>query len=191
MCPLTHTYVNKNKRVCLFLLLVLSTIASSCATPEQRYKTLSFFFDGVPSPESNQPEELEPVSAELKELQLSMHPPFAQRKCQLCHASGYSNALRLPKSELCASCHSSDQVAGKFLHGPAGSGQCYACHDPHRSKLPNLLLSEGSSLCAQCHQEENYPGIDTHRVEKGDSCLECHNPHGADNPNFLRDENII
>ncbi|MCF6283926.1 MAG: cytochrome c3 family protein [Candidatus Hydrogenedentes bacterium] len=158
-----------------------------CQTPDRKYRTLSIFFDGVPDPNAPVLNYTGENKTRIEEESTwSFHLPFAERKCDACHSGTFSNALRAEKNLLCATCHTSDQIGGTYIHGPVASGQCYACHHPHKSKLPHLLLAEGPELCIQCHDTETYPQLETHRAEKGDACLECHNPHASENAYLIQ-----
>ncbi len=163
--------------------LALIGLLVTCSTPERRYTVLSTFFDGVPDPNAREAEVASRATnaAVGEEIQYSLHLPWEQRKCELCHEVMFSNSLKIEKSLLCATCHENEQVDGAYVHGPAASGQCYACHSPHKSKFPHLLLAEGDTLCGQCHNEDTYADIELHRAEKGNDCLTCHNPHSSDN----------
>ncbi len=161
---------------------------TGCATPESRYKTLSFFFDGVPEPGQEVVVETtnSVVETRPEEPTFYVHQPYAERRCDLCHEGGFSNRLRTVKTKLCGLCHSGEEFEGSVKHGPAVSGQCYGCHDPHKSRYEHLLLDSGSAICGQCHTLETYPGLDKHRAEQGDECLACHSPHSSDKDGLLR-----
>ncbi len=172
----------------LGLLLTISCVA--CASRETRYHVLSLFFDGVPPPyqaaATLSPEETAGGPTEVVAPLHSEHPPFAQKRCELCHNRQKANILIVEKHEICGTCHTTDMFEGAFRHGPAASSQCYACHDPHESGYPNLLFTSGSAICAKCHNPETFVEIDRHRSEQGEECLSCHMPHVADKPYLLK-----
>lgn len=163
--------------------------APGCAGPEARFRVLSIFFDGVPDPsapkETDKPGAAADKSQE-KQPELSVHGPYAERKCDLCHESRFSNKLKTDKSKLCGTCHSGEQFEGKVIHGPVGVANCAACHEPHRSQFPHLLRAEGSGVCLKCHTVETFEQLDRHRAEKGEDCVSCHAPHASDKPHLLK-----
>ncbi|MBI5095239.1 MAG: hypothetical protein HZB26_22745 [Candidatus Hydrogenedentes bacterium] len=179
------------KRLGLAMALVAGSVAlgAGCATPEARYHALSVFFDGVPEPGAAPavaPQKTGDAEPAAPAPQFSLHPPYADRKCDLCHENQFSNHLKMEKSLLCGSCHQSDQFTGKVVHGPVSSGNCYACHDPHKSQYPHLLLEEGSAICGRCHTPESFENLERHRSEKGGDCLSCHTPHSGEKERLLK-----
>lgn len=161
------------------------TLLLSCE-PRSRYKTLSFFFDGVPDPDKV-------VSApgdsrqraderELKNKFLS-HGPYEAKLCEACHQRG-SNALVLPMEKLCFKCHTMG-LNKKYLHGPVAAGSCRVCHDPHGSGRPFLLVSEAQKFCYYCHAEKAVSATQAHQGMEV-SCTECHDAHSSDNRFFLK-----
>lgn len=165
-----------------------------CLSPDQSYRLLTFFFDGVPPPGGVPDAGLIP-GAELdarletrksQQPELSVHGPYAKKDCDLCHEASFSNILKAPKEELCWSCHELEDFPGKVVHGPVAAGDCTACHDPHRSLYPHLLVTEVESLCDGCHDLENFPGLDEHRAKEGEDCLSCHDPHASPRKYMLR-----
>lgn len=171
-------------RILAFVLVISS---AACASQETRYRILTLFFDGVPPPyQAPAPGTAVEAAVEVAAPQPSAHPPFKQRRCELCHNRQMSNALIVEKHKLCGICHTADMFDGPFKHGPVASSQCYACHDPHQSKFPNLLFDLGSTVCAKCHTEETVQGMDLHRSEQGEECLNCHRPHVAEKRYLLK-----
>lgn len=89
-------------------------------------------------------------------------------------------------------CHAS-LVAGRFVHEPAGEGECLECHkssgEPHPAggKPGFLPVSSGAELCYRCH--DRFGGSKTVHspVEEGD-CLACHDPHSSDIKGLVRQE---
>lgn len=164
---------------------------AGCSTPEARYRTLSFFFDGVPEPGVPKDAAKEQTGTAKQpqaapETQFSLHPPYAERKCEVCHESQGSNQLKMDKSKVCGTCHAPDHFMGKSVHGPVAGGNCYACHDPHKSPNPHLLLETGSAICQKCHKPEDFGEQNSHRTEKGSDCLSCHVPHASDKDRLLK-----
>ncbi len=94
----------------------------------------------------------------------------------------------LRAGEPCATCHE-DQVKFTNMHGPAGAGECTACHTSHDSETKTELVEEGDQLCFTCHGELQDAMTKTHvhpALEGG--CTSCHNPHGSANLRLLLEE---
>jgi len=168
----------------LWLCLIL---LAGCAA-ETRYKTLSFFFDGVPLPGDHMKPGEGAAGASpdggggRKKGHPSIHGPYAAKMCDACHQAE-TNRLLLPKEELCLKCHTFPPV--RRQHGPLAAGGCLACHDPHRSGNQFLLVSEAKIFCMHCHDPKD---IYSHEAHQGRDlvCTECHSPHGSDNEYLLR-----
>lgn len=109
------------------------------------------------------------------------HPDVA--RCAGCHerkGSGYALAAR--KDAVCYRCHKR-QDGGKSLHGPLGSGECTACHDPHGSMHAALTVARTETMCVACHDQESSAGH--MKRSRGKECTECHDPHSS-NRAFLQ-----
>ena len=104
-------------------------------------------------------------------------------KCAECHGSpGKGFVVSPPRDALCYRCHGR-QDKGKLAHGPMGSGDCTACHDPHGSVHKALTVARDETLCIACHDQKS---SETHfRKSKGKACTACHDPHSSDKP-FLQ-----
>ena len=82
----------------------------------------------------------------------------------------------------CLKCHK-EVAASEYLHGPLGSGECIACHDPESvpSKFTARFGGEGE-LCFGCHQESKNK-YSNNRFLHGpvgvNQCTVCHNPHSS------------
>ena len=180
--------------------LLVAALATGCLSPADRYRVLSFFFDGVPLPGAEQelvvlaapPEPGETRAAELVAPQpaseQSAHAAYSDKECGECHDKGAANRLIARAEELCWNCHEQEEFAGDVMHGPVGSGQCVSCHNPHRAPRPHLLREAGSALCGGCHDQDTFPGGELHRDREGDDCVSCHNPHAAGREYMLRPE---
>ena len=96
--------------------------------------------------------------------------------------------LTQPVKDLCTSCHP-DKIGYKFAHGPASTGDCTFCHNPHESNNARLLVKEGADLCFTCHVDMQseikkkyvHPALDM-------GCTSCHNPHGSSVKKFFAAE---
>ncbi len=104
-------------------------------------------------------------------------------KCPECHGPGGKGfAVAPPRDTLCYRCHK--RMDGKRLvHGPMGSGDCTACHDPHGSGNKSLTVARHESLCITCHDQKS---SEAHfGKSRGKACTVCHDPHSSDKP-FLQ-----
>jgi predicted CXXCH cytochrome family protein len=165
--------------------LICLCVAIGCATPEERYRTLSIFFDDVPLPESMRPppEPEEPSPATETATAPSKRPTFEwvthDPECDECHTS---EETRLPYAEpptLCWDCHDEADYVDEVLHGPFAAGACLQCHSPHKSRYASLLLGPPADLCERCHDATTFPELEQHQTAHGEDCIECHNPHSA------------
>jgi predicted CXXCH cytochrome family protein len=169
-----------------------------CATPEQRHRVLTFFFDGVPPLYPEEPETMlgEPVDGQEPQSlpsrptvsDASVHPPVQERECGGCHETDRSNRLKAKKEDLCWICHEREDFVGNVVHGPVASGYCLGCHDPHRSDHPFLLMRSPADLCENCHDAFNFESLPEHRLEQGDDCKSCHDPHAAGREYMLKSD---
>ena len=100
----------------------------------------------------------------LARRDLTVHPPFRQGPCLVCHAphaTPREGLLAKEPAALCASCHDPARREMTVAHkGLVRSGtDCTSCHEPHASEGRHLVLpiqhppfAEGE--CAACHQGE-------------------------------------
>jgi predicted CXXCH cytochrome family protein len=180
----------------LILGLVLQVVG--CKTPEERHRLLTIFFDGVPPLYPVEPEPLpgEPEEGDTPQVaraaavnsNASVHGPVAEKECDQCHSSRYSNQLKLERPELCWSCHDREDFAGAVVHGPFSAGFCQGCHDPHRSQYAYLLVSDEADLCLGCHEQSDLADIVDHRSGEGRLCQSCHDPHASDRKYMLKSD---
>lgn len=117
--------------------------------------------------------------------------------------------LAVQPPALCARCHADAPFSGRYVHAPAGGGQCLLCHDPHSSDQHGLLRKPPSLLCVECHGDmdgahvlagtskghpmglpetrRTMPVVDDPlRAGRPFSCVSCHEPHRADTPKLTR-----
>lgn len=162
---------------------------SGCAVTESNYKTLSFFFDGVPDPRVKAaPESGGSTFSSIdpsKSPNYSVHKPFKEEKCDDCHKSGLKMGRN--NATICMKCHKDKPTQYDFMHGPVAAGACLWCHYPHESANAHLLRDTDRKVCGQCHTARM---LSTRKVpEHADasrSCLECHFAHGGPAPRMLR-----
>lgn len=188
------------------LLLGCMFLGVGCSTPEERYQVLSFFFDGVPVPESMREQlanteqakggttgQTQVTDEAAQEVTWVYHAPYADGvSCQACHDLQQGMEMRSGnEAELCRDCHSSHFTyeAGDWMHGPAALGECRMCHEPHKSEHPDLLTSAQPEICLNCHDGEALLDRPHHVTAKAgqDRCGKCHDPHLAGNRKLLVD----
>ncbi|MFY9741034.1 MAG: cytochrome c3 family protein [Candidatus Sulfotelmatobacter sp.] len=122
-----------------------------------------------------------------------MHPPFAEKQCDVCHAAAKDGKVVLTQADaksLCVTCHSdkADQIdKAKFPH-PGAAGDCTDCHSPHASSQPGLPKTNGVDICLGCHSDVADLGKKhvLHQPAFKQGCGTCHEPHGGDNDHLLR-----
>lgn len=190
--------INSSKKVLSCLITVILLICLFGCSSTHRYKTLSFFFDGVPKPDNEiAVHKLDSLtiadstviaqnSTPVTKPLINFHPPYKEKECASCHDQSSMGKLNKTQPELCYQCHDDFSTKYKKLHGPVAGGQCTMCHSPHMSKNENLLLRIGQDLCFHCHNSEQILAEEQHKDIQDASCTECHNPHGGDDKNILR-----
>lgn len=185
----------------------LVLLLAACS-PVTRHQVLTFFFTGVPplegeaAPEQPEaaPEPAAPARMGLpfrRAPEFWVHGPYGARACDACHATGQPGVppvAGIPSGELCARCHTTFVAAlrpggERWIHGPVASGECIACHDPHRSPNRYMLRAAPEALCARCHQPSDVAANPAHEQADG-VCLNCHDPHGGDTRAVLAHRSI-
>lgn len=183
----------RRRRARLFAVLVgvgLLSGLGACARPEDRYRVLSFFFDGVPPPdaEANAARKAAEAAAQKAAAEAKVprqvitvfaHTPFAKNECSGCHKSDIAAGLTAPADKLCAGCHPTRTLGAGEPHAPVARGECLACHDAHQSAFPGVLAVAPEGLCDRCHGPDKYPARAAHAAERGSDCLRCHAPHAG------------
>lgn len=161
----------------------LAAAWSGCTVTKDNYKTLSFFFDGVPKPRDS----TGPGAGGIAEAVAAVivHRPYAEEKCDACHRTRFRPSRN--DASACRECHSGVETAHERMHGPVVSGACLWCHAPHESKHAALLRDRDRKVCGQCHT----PGLlESTRVpahaDEARACLECHSGHGGREPYLLK-----
>lgn len=167
--------------------VVLLVVWSGCATPEERYRVLSFFFDGVPDPSTM----IEPAEGTVvigrgaDARRVYAHKPWTEKDSCLvaCHVGDIYN---LPDSSICLKCHEETPTQFPRMHGPVAAVACLWCHEPHKSEHRYLLLEASPGLCIQCHEPGVLLGDDPPaHTDPARDCLDCHSGHGGDAAGFL------
>ena len=178
------------------LLSVFLIILYSCSSGTGR-KVLTFFFDGVPQPDSSKRTQKDsllvkadkPLQAQQRQSRFLQenffHPPYKDKECDDCHDmdTGFKLIDKLP--ELCFNCHDDFREELKVLHGPVAMGACTECHHPHLAKNKMLLKRTGQDLCLYCHDKADVLKNDAHEDLGDDNCTDCHNAHGGEEEYFL------
>ncbi len=108
------------------------------------------------------------------------HPDVA--RCAGCHDRKDGYGVRARKDTVCYRCHKR-RDGKKLIHGPLGSGECTACHDPHGSMNAGLTVARTETMCVTCHDQES--SADHMKRSRGKPCTACHDPHSSD-LSFLR-----
>jgi predicted CXXCH cytochrome family protein len=165
-------------------LTIAALVWAGCTVTAENYKTLSFFFDGVPDP-SGTPRAGSLVGARTPET-VVVHRPYAEERCESCH-KGKMRPTR-SDSSLCLQCHAGVTSAQEHMHGPVAAVACLWCHTPHESRYASLLRGPDRTVCSQCHTTEilSVERVPAH-ADPGRACLECHFGHGGSQPFMLRD----
>ena len=179
-----------------FALLFLLLFAGPSCSVKKNYKTLSFYFDGVPKPgtenkthrqepDPTAPGKPGPVKQANQVKIVSIHPAYTQRKCRDCHNTQSISLLKEKKERFCYSCHKQENYTKDYLHGPVAVGACLACHLPHESKYERLLKSNIPQICLDCHTTWDKQDVKAHSM--GKMCTQCHNPHAGSSRFFLEE----
>jgi predicted CXXCH cytochrome family protein len=175
----------------IMLLLLLLVFLIGCSP-----KVVSFFFDGVPAPDSTSMASRDSLQADSSGItliasqtarpQLTVHPPYKLKKCTICHNTSAAAKMSQPEPGLCYLCHDDYSLNYKFVHGPAAAGYCTNCHHPHASENSKLLRRTGQQLCLECHDAKDIFKKPSHAAIGQAACTDCHNPHGGNDKNLLR-----
>lgn len=187
------------KKLTSIIFLLTSGVLVICACdPLTMHKVTSTIFDGVPSlPSAEQYCRDYHIQAtnedmavrqkqQLEAKKISVHPPYAEKRCNDCHDKSTDSGFVVVADLLCAHCHKGF-LSAEFIHGPAAVGACLKCHGPHTTDNPTLLLKPAAELCDACHAEARSSSkLHTTSRARGLVCTDCHDPHGGSNRFFLR-----
>lgn len=185
------------------LIAAACAIQLGCGDPEMRYRTLSFFFDGVPRPgeteadmgESGSPDGEATVAGQAgtapsqADVMTVYHAPYMARQCAGCHDPQTGYQATAVTAAMCSKCHEGyDQVApGDWVHGPVVQDRCDLCHLPHKAQFAGLLPQAQPDLCHTCHDPEFTRTDPYHAKLDNPRCSDCHDPHAAGNRLLLAD----
>jgi len=178
----------------LALLCCMGTPWGGCAR-ENRYRVLSFFFDGVPDPNAPSPiaetdqggwSTTRPGGP--RSGMGSVHKPFADNQCTACHKESPQGgfALSAVNPNICLDCHQPVMQQYAVMHAPVVAKACLWCHNPHDSPAKSLLREPPPGICTQCHEKGLLSSKPPEHLLTDSKCLECHVAHGADKRNLLR-----
>lgn len=158
-----------------------------CTVTRENYSTLSFWFDGVPDPNS-ETSKVDPTTGVVTKRQLVLvHKPFEEERCTECHAGG--EALNRSSSGICLKCHEKVPTEKPRMHGPVAAVACLWCHQPHESTREFLLRDSPRKVCVQCHEPGGLSVVKVPaHADEARSCLECHYGHGGTQAHMLRTE---
>lgn len=168
-------------------------MSSACSN-----KVLKVFFDGVPgaadsaamnhTTADSKPGRIivtdsRPVDSTLKG---SVHLPYQNKKCSLCHDQEVISKILKPQPQLCYNCHDDFSSYYKVVHLPVANGKCTICHTPHRSDQKKLLKQPTAELCIACHDDPDLLTTAAHAGSPGAECTNCHNPHGGEDKRLMK-----
>jgi predicted CXXCH cytochrome family protein len=175
----------------LGMALAMGTVVG-CGTPRERYRVLSFFFDGVPDPDkpivvATQPQE--DTNAETKVVTavvMTVHKPYKDQQCGACHHNSAGEIQDFERAyDACVKCHKKELSGHKLMHGPVALAACQWCHAPHESQQPHLLKATPIQVCSQCHDRNLLGTFPIQHTDGVTSCISCHSGHGGDQRYFL------
>ncbi|MGN6369242.1 MAG: cytochrome c3 family protein [Phycisphaerae bacterium] len=187
----------------ILLISVMMGIWLGCSTPQEKYKTLSFFFDGVPNPEAPKHFATTQRAGEEKLVFVavirSRHKPYVDRQCDACHRAANGNMMEFDQAwNSCLRCHAKVPGEHARMHGPVAAAgipgsqpTCRWCHQPHESRELALLKGNPVQVCTQCHDAQLL-GPKPVQHQDGTSCVQCHYGHGGTlaNAHFLKSDAI-
>jgi len=105
------------------------------------------------------------------------HSTNRESKCYECHKI---------EKESCTECHKGI-ISRKFVHGPAGSGDCDVCHEFKMTDGYKYQPKEDmENICFECHDDMKKDKFkNLHGPYATGTCDACHNVHSSDYPHQL------
>jgi len=180
----THDLRAATRLRAIILSCIIAAIAIGCSVTPRNYKTLSFFFDGVPDPAVSGGPGAAGGSGG-KPTFVVTHKPFADEHCDACHRTKYRPTKN--DATICLECHAAVQTQYPKMHGAVIATACLWCHNPHESSHPALLRNSDRKVCSQCH---TVAMLESTRVpahaDPARGCVECHSGHGSTLPFMLK-----
>jgi predicted CXXCH cytochrome family protein len=159
-----------------------AALGGLCCSRQVKEKLTHFFFEvptvsGSDGADGNSPSSLPTQPAQLaRQAPVSIHPPYALRKCMACHDD--ESRMQAAKSYMtdCNDCH--DRYFGDEVgHPPVQKQECMKCHDPHVSAQPALLRRTTFKTCMLCHKKPENLSEEFHDRDDVENCTQCHDPH--------------
>jgi predicted CXXCH cytochrome family protein len=170
------------------LALLAAAAWTGCTVTESNYRSLSFFFDGVPDPRVPLGPDGQPLapSDPRRSPTFVIHVPYAEDNCDACHQGRMRMSRR--DSDVCLKCHEAARSGHEHMHGPVAAGECLWCHNPHESAYASLMKDTDRRVCTTCHAPGMLHGerVPAHG-DPARGCLECHSGHGGSAPFMLKE----
>ena len=184
----------------LFFAALLAALGSMGCNSENRYRTLSFFFDGVPNPNTSSARAGGGAGGAIDEFapnavvqKVYIHKPYADgmadaKKCRVCHEGAGSEfeSFQAVTSDVCLKCHKDKLTQYPVMHGPVTAVECTLCHAAHESTIPGMLNFAAPKVCVQCHDRELLSPNPPEHLAADSKCLSCHFGHGGPSHKLLR-----
>ena len=165
-------------------LFVALIVIGCAATPQERYRVLSVFFDGVPNPDA--PVRVSTASGRTVRRSF-VHKPYADELCNSCHLNTADIFARAQVPEdVCLGCHANIPTQHPVMHGPVVNNACRMCHAAHLSAVPHLLKQPPPAVCTQCHIPAEVTPLHPAPFDVKQSCIDCHSGHGGTDHKMLR-----
>ncbi len=188
--------MDRHARISIIIISIALLLHIACSSAN-RYRVLTFFFDGVPVPGavpqvgySREGGDVPIDEVDTKVITpivaLIAHMPFRENRCGKCHNAETGGLFRSVEDGLCLMCHAKPQTQYAYVHGPVAVNACLSCHHHHTSPNKHLLLNDDSTMCFQCHDREDLEEGPHHQEQDARSCTQCHHAHGGDNRFFLK-----
>jgi len=146
----------------------------SCETPQERYRTLSIFFDGVPNPDDEIAVVPDPGVQELG----------AKDGGESCKPEGLrAGCAQQPDVKAEDTAVTATFVEGS-RHEPYALRACNSCHDQSGSR--NRLPKGTEPICFRCHEQQEVVPEHAHDPVGEFACMDCHVPHQSEVASLLK-----